>query len=172
MKLIEELFGGVKLYQSIHSKDDRGEFLKVFRAKNEPEFHYEVQQINYVNTAQKNTLRGLHIQKGDCAESKIFKCMKGSIQLVFIDLRPDSTTFKLAGSFILNQIMHSILIPRGFATGYLTLESDSTILYTADNHYFPESETGLRWNDPLMKIQWASNEPFIVSDKDLNWPDL
>jgi len=64
-----------------------------------------------------------------------------------------------------------MLVPRGFAHGYLTLTADSEVLYFSDNKFSIEHERGIKWNDPELSIQWP-DEPKVISTKDENWPDF
>ncbi|MCP4440190.1 MAG: dTDP-4-keto-6-deoxy-D-glucose epimerase [Aureispira sp.] len=171
MQVVNILLGDVKVLQSPNFQDQRGGFFKLFNGLDEHLKHYAIEQVNYVQNKQKGILRGLHYQKGDYAESKFFRALKGKIQLAFADLRPKSPTYLKATTFTLGQPDMGVLIPRGFATGYLTLEDDSDVLYYSDNIYKPETEGGIRWNDPKFKLQWLSFKPNL-SAKDQNWSDF
>ena len=164
MKVIKELLKGVQVLESPLFKDDRGMFLKVFNK----DLEYEVRQINYVETKEKFTLRGLHFQKGVHAESKVFRCMKGSVQLAFFCVDPDHSEYGKSSSYILSNEKQAVLIPRGFATGYLTLSSDAVVLYLSDNDYESKSEGGIKWNDSSLNIDWETENP-ITSGKDQLW---
>ena len=152
--------------------DSRGSFLKVFDAALPQLRGFCPQQVNHVRTADKHTLRGLHYQIGDFAEAKFFRVLSGAIQLAWVDLRKVDEEFRpLCGTAVLDKPETGILVPRGFATGYLTLEPNSEVLYLSDNAYTPEYECGLHWNDPRLGLNWLSRTP-TVSDKDAAWPLL
>lgn len=167
-----ETFTPVLQFDSQCFSDSRGTFLKVFDAASSEIREFRPQQINYVQTPQKNTLRGLHYQLDEYAESKIFRVIKGTIQLAWVDLRAVVSEISAhCGSVVLNKPTSAILVPRGFATGYLTLEPDTEVLYLSDNIYVPEYERGLRWDDPTLHLHWIHRAP-AVSEKDSAWPFL
>lgn len=170
MKLIDKI-GDATLVESNYFEDSRGVFLKVFNTAVEELQDYNIKQINYVITNEKGTLRGLHYQKDQFAESKMFRILKGTAQLAFVDVRADSPTYLKSYTWTLSNPKQAIVIPRGFATGYCTLTEDVVMLYTADNNYYPDAEAGLLWNDPTLAIDWVVKEP-ILSEKDVAWPRL
>ncbi len=171
MELIDyKDFEGVKMVQQKSFVDERGSFLKAFQKKDFlPDYHIE--QINFVESVEKHTLRGLHFQFGDHAESKLFRAVKGEIIALFVDLRKASDTFLKGDTFHLKDRNHAILLPRGFATGYLTLESNCEVLYLSDNIYVPGAEGGVRWNDPIISLELPVTNP-VISDKDIKWDNL
>jgi dTDP-4-dehydrorhamnose 3,5-epimerase len=170
MKFIEQI-GDAILIESNYFEDERGVFLKVFNTDLEPLKQFTVKQINYVMTNEKHTLRGLHYQKDQFAESKMFRIIKGEAQLAFVDVRPTSSTYLQAYTYTLNNPRQAIIIPQGFATGYCTLTEDVVMLYAADNDYFPSAEAGLLWNDPKLSIPWKTQSP-ILSEKDKVWAQV
>jgi dTDP-4-dehydrorhamnose 3,5-epimerase len=154
--------------------DPRGFFARLFcrdeftRAGIEP--HYP--QINTSFTARRGTLRGLHYQLPPAAETKVVRCLTGALLDVIVDLRPDSPSFLRSHTVTLsaeNRTM--LLVPRGFAHGFLTLTDAVEVLYLVSARYAPERERGLRWNDSALAIVWPS-EPLDLSAKDAAWPDL
>ena len=156
------------MFESNYFEDARGVFLKVFNTDNDLLKHYTVKQINYVISEEKFTLRGLHYQQGEFAESKIFRVVKGSAQVAFADTRPDSPTYLQANTVLLQSPKQAIAIPRGFATGYCTLTESTVMLYVSDNDYHASAEAGLLWNDPRLNINWQTKNP-VLSEKDKNW---
>lgn len=157
----------------IHQKaftDERGGFLKGFN-KTGPFEDFEIRQINIVDTQDAYTIRGLHFQKDEFAESKVFRVLKGKALFACIDVRKDSKTYGIFVSTMLDAPEKTILVPRGFATGYLTLEANTQAYYLSDNDYYPEAEGGVRYNDPKLKAVWPEGK-FKVSEKDLQWSDL
>jgi dTDP-4-dehydrorhamnose 3,5-epimerase len=149
-------------------EDDRGAFQKLFNSENPTLRDFQIKQINQVQTKEKGVLRGLHYQAEEFAESKLFKVTKGRIQLVAFCVNKASKAFLKSHSFELTSNDPSILIPRGFATGYLVMESNTEVLYCSDNIYQPKAEKGVAWNDPHLKIDWLVNHP-ILSEKDKSW---
>ncbi|GHT36796.1 dTDP-4-dehydrorhamnose 3,5-epimerase [Planctomycetales bacterium] len=154
--------------------DDRGCFTRLFCAKElqQINFHKPLVQINEVFSKQKGTLRGLHYQKPPHSEAKIIKCLLGAVQDVIVDVRKDSPTFLKWFSTELSPENDTMLfVPEGFAHGYLTLQDNTAVLYMVSEFYAPESETGIRYNDPLLNIEWKA-EPAVISEKDRNYPYL
>ena len=165
-----ETFSGVKLLNQNVPEDQRGSFTKIFQKRGLlPE--YSIEQVNYVKTAQKNTIRGLHYQMKEYAESKIFRVVKGSIYCLFVDLRANHRTFATGGKCFLDKSSQAILLPRGFATGYLTMEDHCEVLYLSDNIYNAEFEGGIRWDDPKLEFD-LPNASHLLSEKDRNWANL
>ncbi len=168
MKVLDVFLNEVKLIESPSSNDLRGAFIKLFDKTNSNLSSYDIQQVNFVNSYDQYTLRGLHFQTGTFGEAKFFRVTSGEAQLAFVDIRPESPFFLKSKSVILNKPEVGALIPSGFATGYLTLRKDTNVLYYSDNIYNSKAEKGIRWNDPLIQIDWKS-EPVEISEKDKNW---
>lgn len=129
-------------------------------------------QVNYTISPKKGTLRGLHYQSSPFDETKAIQCTKGQIFDVFIDMKPNSPTFRQWHSETLSESDHkTLIIPKGCAHGFLTLSNDTQIIYTSSNSHESKSECGVRYNDPAFKINWPI--PIMhLSDKDKNWPLL
>jgi len=166
MKIIKEVLSEVYLLESPFFTDDRGGFLKLFNRDNPLFDQFKIQQINYVESTQKDTLRGLHYQTGEFQESKVFRAVKGSIQLAFAD----TTDVNNSAMVVLDNPAQCVLIPRGFATGYLTLSEFTTVLYISDNEYNVNVEKGIRWDDAQLKVNWMTQKP-VLSEKDKKWAD-
>ncbi len=91
---------------------------------------------------------------------------------VILDLRPDSETFgKWFGAELTAENRRMMLVPKGFAHGFVTLQPDTEAFYFVDEFYAPEHERGIRWNDPRFAIEWPKG-PATISDKDRNHPDF
>lgn len=155
----------------IHSKkfgDDRGFFLEAFNQKKLKEggVNFDVRQINFAKSSR-NVLRGLHFQTGEYAQTKMVGVIQGAVLDVVIDLRKDSPTYLQHYKVKINTQDLFLLVPRGFAHGYYTLEDDTIFHYAVDNFYAPDHEGGVRWNDPAFGIDWElnGNTP-KVSEKD------
>lgn len=160
----------IKRLDNKASEDGRGKFIKFFDSSLLPSDSFQMQQTNYVHTKEKMTLRGLHFQTQEFAEAKIFRVLKGAIQLGFFDTTATHPNEQSSGFVLLDQIDQAYYIPRGFATGYLTLSDDTTVLYMSDNVYAPAYENGIRPNDPCLNIDWRT-EDYQTSLKDQSWPD-
>ncbi|WP_421874953.1 dTDP-4-dehydrorhamnose 3,5-epimerase [Marinoscillum sp.] len=147
--------------------DDRGFFLESFNQRElaKAGIDFEVKQINFARSG-KNVLRGLHYQKAPHAQTKLVGVISGSVVDVAVDLRQDSPTFGKHFRLEIGSRDTFLLIPKGFAHGYYTLEDDTTFYYAVDDFYHPEAETGLFYKDPELKIDWGLIGLPIISEKD------
>lgn len=155
-------------------QDDRGLF---FESYHQLDFEKIIgRQVNFVqdnhSVSRKGVLRGLHYQRGEFAQAKLIRVVKGSVLDVCVDIRTESATFGKHFSIILDAIDNKqLFIPKGFAHGFLSLEEDTVFTYKCDNYYSRESEAGIKFDDPTLKIDW--NFPLnnlILSEKDLQLP--
>lgn len=132
--------------------------------------NFHVVQINQGFSKKAGTLRGLHFQDGEYAQAKLVSCLHGSIFNVAVDLRPGDT-FGYAYSEVLSfENQKQMLIPRGFAHGYLTLEDDTLMQWCVDNDFYRGAAHAIRFDDPDIKwqtISWPKTE-YILSEKDKN----
>lgn len=155
-------------------EDTRGRFARVF-CRNELQsiLHGKnIVQINHSLTRQKGAIRGMHFQGPPKAEIKMVKCLYSSVFDVVIDLREGSPTFlKWHGEILSAENMKIMYVPEGFAHGFQTLEKNSALLYLHTEFYSPEHEGGVRYNDPLINIQWPLKITDI-SEKDKKYPLL
>lgn len=116
--------------------------------------------------SQKDALRGLHFQAPPYEQGKLVRVIKGAVLDVVVDIRKNSPTYGQHFSLELNEKNFLMLwVPPGFAHGFATLENDTIFVYKCTNLYHKESEGGINWNDPDLKINWGVSSP-IVSDKD------
>ncbi len=152
--------------------DDRGMFARVF-CRNEFESHgleSRIAQCNVAFNHRKATLRGMHYQLAPHQEVKLVRCTRGAIYDVIVDLRRDSSTYsRWFGVELAADSHRQLYIPRGFAHGYITLLDDSEVFYEVSEFYRPESESGLRYDDPALAIRWPF-APAVISAKDRNHP--
>ncbi|MCL4156747.1 UNVERIFIED_CONTAM: hypothetical protein GTU68_005007 [Idotea baltica] len=117
-------------------------------------------------------MRGLHYQLPPDNEAKFIKCVKGKIFDVFVDLRKDSPTFlEWVGVELSAENMKMALMPEGFAHGFVSLEDNSEAIYMSSTFYAPQSERGIRFNDPRINIEWPIPVE-IYTDKDISHPDI
>lgn len=150
--------------------DSRGWFIESWSKKTMEDagLFYEFVQDNHSYSEQKGTLRGLHFQKGEDAQAKLVRCVKGAVLDVAVDLRVGSPTYKKWVAVELSEEnKRQLLIPRGFAHGFLTLTDQVEFMYKADNYYSPSADSGILWNDPELQVQWGIENP-ILSEKDKN----
>jgi dTDP-4-dehydrorhamnose 3,5-epimerase len=157
---------------SIEKKeDDRGFFARIIDVKEFEEKGIKTQfvQSSISKSVKKGTFRGMHFQVKPNAETKLIRCIRGSAYTVIIDMRPNSPTFGKYDACTIsanNYIMRNI--PEGCANGTQILEDNSDLLYLTTGLYSPESERGVKWNDPFFNIQWPL-EITEISEKDRGW---
>ncbi len=151
--------------------DNRGIFEKLF-SKNEFDsigIKKEIVEVNHSITRKKYTIRGMHFQKRPFTETKIIKCLKGRVFDVMIDLRGNSKTFLKWYGLILSEDNYKMaVIPDGFAHGFQTLTNNCHMLYFHTEIYKKEYEEGIRYDDPIINIQWK-HKASEISDKDKNY---
>ncbi|KAA3632089.1 MAG: dTDP-4-dehydrorhamnose 3,5-epimerase [Proteobacteria bacterium] len=131
-----------------------------------------VAQGNCSGTLHAGTVRGLHYQAPPAAEEKLVYCLSGAMFDVAVDLRPDSPTYRQwFGCELTAANGRGVRVPKGVAHGCQALVDDSLLLYYVSAPYTPDAERGVRYDDPLLGIQWPL-EPVGVSEKDRSWPLL
>lgn len=132
-------------------------------------------QDNQSHSAEKGVLRGLHFQVAPDAQDKLIRVLRGSIFDVAVDIRGGSATYgKWVGRVLSATAFNQLLIPKGFAHGFLTLEPDVEVLYKVSAPYSPQCDRGIAWNDPAIAIAWpleAGQQP-LLSPKDAAAPRL
>lgn len=156
--------------------DARGYFFESFNQKT---FNEGVgQTVNFVQDNQsyssKGVLRGLHYQTGEHAQAKLVRVITGSVLDVAVDIRPESETY---GQYVAVELtaenQKQLFIPRGFAHGFVVLSETATFFYKCDNFYNKESEGGIIYNCPEIKVDWKlEGIDFLVSEKDEILPTL
>ncbi len=118
-----------------------------------------------------HTLRGLHYQPAPHGETKLVRVTRGRIFDVAVDLRPASPTYRRWTAAELSaDNLAALFIPEGVAHGFLTLESDTDVLYQIAPKFSPGHEAGVRWDDPAFGIEWPA-PPAMISDRDATYPD-
>lgn len=154
--------------------DHRGYFFESFSLR---EFTENVGCVDFVQdnesfSAQKGVLRGLHFQKGEYAQAKLLRVVKGRVLDVAVDIREGSPTFgKYVSVELSGENKKQFFIPRGFAHGFLVLEDGTIFQYKCDNFYSPQAEGSFRWNDPYFAVEWGVSESdVILSAKDAAAP--
>lgn len=174
MKVTKTELDGVVILEPKVFGDHRGFFMESWSQKvlDDLGLHYNFVQDNHSKSTVKGTLRGIHFQKGDKAQAKLVRCVKGAVLDVAVDLRHNSPTYKKWVAVELSEEnKKQLLIPRGFGHGFVTLTDDVEFLYKADNYYAPEADGGIRWNDPTIGVEWGVEEP-VLSEKDEKNPFL
>lgn len=154
--------------------DDRGWFTETYKhsdytAHGIPQ---EFQQDNHSYSAQAGVLRGLHFQVPPQAQGKLVRCLRGSILDVAVDIRRGSPTF---GRWVAVELsakrQDQLWVPPGFAHGFVTREPNCEVAYKTTAEYAPQLERTIRWNDPVLAIDWGTTTP-ILAPRDAAAPML
>lgn len=154
--------------------DNRGNFSKTFVKEELKEIGIDFQvSETFSSKSSKNVIRGLHFQTHN-PQAKIVTVLSGSIWDVIVDLRPNSETYKKWISFELNDKNHKgVYVPRGFAHGFLSKEDNTIMLYQCDGEYDSNTDTGIRFDDSELAIQWPIDfQDTIHSERDLKLQDF
>lgn len=156
--------------------DARGFFSETFSEKTwqQAGLHYHFVQDNHTKSAEKGVVRGLHYQIAPRAQAKLVRVVHGAILDVVVDIRRASPTFGQHVAFVLSSAnWKQMLVPIGFAHGYVTLEPNSEVQYKVTDFYAPECERGILWNDPALGIDWGvTPESAQIADRDMKLPHL
>lgn len=154
--------------------DDRGFFARFFCVNEFAEYQLDskIVQINNSLSKDNGTLRGIHYQLPPKSETKILRCLSGSIYDVIIDLRKDSPTYlKWHAEELTEDNRTMMYVPKEFGHGFITTSQNTEVIYLVTEFYAPDMERGIRWNDPQFDIQWPI-KPIVISEKDKNHPDF
>ena len=174
MNIIETELKGVVIVEPKVFGDSRGWFMESWtKSKFEAvALNFDFVQDNQSFSAQKGTFRGLHYQLNPMAQAKLVRCTRGELLDIAVDIRKGSPQFGKWTSVTLSaENKRQLLIPRGFAHGFLTLTDDVEVQYKADNYYSPQCDGNILWNDPQIGLELPF-APTILSDKDKNAPTL
>ena len=154
--------------------DERGYFMETYSEKDfkEAGLNYTFVQDNQ-SSSKKGVLRGLHFQKLH-PQAKLVRVLKGEVFDVAVDLRENSPTYgQWVGEVLSEENKKQLLIPRGFAHGFLVLSDTAEFAYKCDDFYHPEEEGGIIYNDEDVNIEWpAIDAEYILSEKDQKHPGL
>ena len=176
MRIEESSIPAVKVLAPKKHGDHRGFFSEVYntQALARAGIDIEFVQDNHSLSAEKGTVRGLHFQTPPFAQDKLVRVVRGAVFDVAVDLRRSSATYGRHVSAVLSaEAWNQILVPAGFAHGFMTLEPDTEVIYKVSGYYAPDHDKGLLWNDPALDIAWPIPETeAILSDKDRRQPRL
>ena len=165
---------GVAILDLELRSDDRGFFARSFDSSEFEAAGLEpvVNQCNISYNHKAGTLRGMHFQIAPHPEAKLVRCISGSLVDVIVDMRPESPTrLQHVAVELSAKNRRSFYVPPYFAHAYLTLEDDTEVMYQVSGAYAPAAERGLRWDDPVLGIDWPV--PITtISAKDASWPLL
>lgn len=161
---------GAMLIEHEPFSDHRGQFWRAWDA-DEMAAHGipPTVQSNVSINSHAMTLRGFHAQRHPHEEAKTLTCLQGWADDVIVDLRPDSETY-LKHERVLLRPGRSVHVPKGAANAFLTREANTIFHYCCSEAYHPESEYGIRYDDPALGIEWFGR-PVVISDKDRSHPD-
>jgi dTDP-4-dehydrorhamnose 3,5-epimerase len=156
----------VKIITPFYVEDDRGYFLKSFEKDIFKSFGLNADVFeDFESYSLKNVIRGLHFQTQN-PQTKMVRAIRGRVLDVVVDLRKDSETFGKWAGFELSDINHLLLwIPAGFAHGFRVLSDEAVMSYKCVGKYLKGYDTGIKWNDPDLGIEWEISDP-IVSNRD------
>ena len=172
MRFVQTGLAGAWLIEPEPIADARGLFARTFC---EREFAgrgiaFRVVQCSTSFNALRGTLRGMHYQEGAAAEDKLVRCTMGAIHDVIVDLRPESPThLQHFGVELTADNGKMLVVPKGFAHGFLTLTAATEVFYMVGEYHAPQHATGLRHDDPALAIDWPAPVR-VISDRDRNWP--
>lgn len=176
MKLIQTSIAEVVIIEPQVFGDDRGWFMESY---NEQKFHNAVKELGLAipkpfvqdnhSCSQKGVLRGLHFQHAPYAQGKLVRVVQGAAWDVAIDIRPHSPTVGKWTAIELSAKNKKMLwIPEGFAHGFIALQDNTHFLYKTTNYYHRDAEDAIRWDDPILAIDWPQlDSEFIISAKDV-----
>jgi dTDP-4-dehydrorhamnose 3,5-epimerase len=168
MRFFETHLQGSYVIELAPFKDQRGMFARTYCKREFRQINHtrEFVQFNHSLTYKKGAIRGMHYQVHPDCEIKLIRCMAGKVFDVIIDLRGESPTFLEFFTVELSpDNLKMIYVPEGFAHGFQTLEDDTQLIYHHTGYYNPESERGIRYNDPFIGINWPLY-PTDISEKD------
>jgi dTDP-4-dehydrorhamnose 3,5-epimerase len=168
LKVIETLLPGVLVLEPTIFEDPRGFFMETFNAGEFASVGLptEFVQDNHSLSREKGTLRGLHYQVDPKAQGKLVRCLRGAILDVAVDIRKKSPKFKKwVAEIISAENKRQLWVPPGFAHGFVTLETDTEVVYKVTDLYSPAHDRVILWNDPEINIDWQISAP-ILSAKD------
>ena len=150
----------VLLIEPVKHGDERGFFSETYSARvlAAAGFIGEFVQDNHSRSPKRGTVRGLHFQAPPHAQDKLLRVTRGAILDVAVELSAEN--------------WRQLLVPKGFAHGFITLTDDCDVLYKVTDYYAPQSEAGLLWNDPALGIDWPKGVEAFINARDAGWPTL
>lgn len=169
---LETKLEGVALIEPQVFGDERGFFVETFSLDSWSGLGVDASFVQHNHSrSSKGTLRGLHFQTHP-GQAKLLRCPRGSIFDVAVDLRKDSPTYGQWEGHVLDDVNHhQLYVPIGFAHGFCVLSDVADVTYLVSSLYDPETEAGIRWNDPEVGVEWPVDEP-LLSERDIEAPLL
>src|SRR5690606_17849496 len=174
MKATETKLKGCFILEPRKFEDERGYFFESFNEKTfndltQTTTHFVQDNQSY---STKGVIRGLHAPAGEHAQAKLVRVLKGEVIVVAVDARPNSPTFGQHVAVHLSAVNNKqLFVPRGFLHGFSVLSEEAVFFYKCDKFYNKESEQGILYNAPELKIDWGIDSGAeIVSEKDIILP--
>ena len=175
MKFTKTSIVGLVIIEPRVFGDERGYFLESY---NEKEFEQAICKVSFVqdneSKSSKGVLRGLHFQKPPFNQAKLVRCIEGRVLDVAVDIRKGSPTYgKHVAIELSGENKKQVFVPRGFAHGFSVLSETAIFAYKVDNKYAPESDSGIRYDDTELGIDWGlPQEKVQLSEKDKDLPSF
>ncbi|MCP8854237.1 dTDP-4-dehydrorhamnose 3,5-epimerase [Latilactobacillus sakei] len=164
----------VKIIEPAVFGDHRGFFTETYSDRDFKEAGIDIDfiQDNHSLSTQAGVLRGLHFQRGKAAQTKLIRVVTGAVLDVIVDVRAGSPTYKQWEGYILSASNHrQLLVPKGFAHGFVTLTDNVNFLYKCDGYYDAAADGGISFKTPELNIDWPIDfDQAITSEKDANQP--
>ena len=175
MKFIKTAIPDVYIIEPSVFGDHRGYFLESFNLESFEENIYPIKFVqDNESKSSRGVLRGLHFQKPPYDQAKLVRCIEGRVMDVAVDIRKGSPTYgKHLALELSGENKRQLFIPRGFAHGFSVLSETAVFAYKVDNRYAPASDSGIRFDDKELNIDWGLTEEDIqLSEKDKNLPSF
>ena len=172
MRFVETALNDAYVIELDLLEDERGFFARTFCAREFTEHGLKpvTAQSNLSFNHREGTLRGMHYQLPPAAEAKLVRCTRGAIHDVIVDMRPESATYlSHVGVELSEDNRRALYVPELFAHGYQTLTDRAEVIYQVSEFYTPGQESGLRYDDPALGIEWPLPVS-VISEKDAAWP--
>jgi dTDP-4-dehydrorhamnose 3,5-epimerase len=163
---------GVLLIEPRVFADNRGCFLEIYQSERYSGSGLPARFVqDNVSYSVKNVLRGMHYQTGR-PQGKLVMALEGEIFDVVVDIRRASPTYgKWIGTTLSSQNYRQLYVPEGFAHGFCVTSESAIVLYKCTDYYSPLDERGIRWDDPVLSMDWPVSSP-VLSEKDRRYPAL
>ena len=176
MSVLERKLQDVKIIEMAVFGDRRGFFTESYTKEKFLENGIDIDfiQDNHSLSVEPGVLRGMHFQTPEKAQTKLVRATTGVIYDVIVDMRVGSPTYGQWEGFILSEFNHrQLLVPKGFAHGFVTLTPNCNVQYKVDEYYSKEHDGGIAFDDPALNIQWPMPvDKLVLSEKDTQHPTL
>lgn len=174
MKFIKTEISDVYIIEPSVFGDNRGYFLESFNLEKFKENVYPIKFMqDNESKSSKGVLRGLHFQNPPFNQAKLVRCIEGRVMDVAVDIRKGSPTYgKHVAVELTGENKLQLFVPRGFAHGFSVLSDTAVFAYKVDNSYAPESDSGIRYDDKELNIDWGLNKEEVqlsLKDKNLSF---